>query len=205
MYVTFLLLFVRLWNTFSVQGSTDLAATKWNLKFREYRMMQHKTTSSCFHMFFREHSVLRRCVWSFHMCSTHDYNISSSTCRQQALQQCRDVFLWDHQPIMDTFQPHLYDQSDDRESGTPSMWFHCNGNGQYSAIIIIKKVQCVVALHASYFLSLKSWLFQFQSCCLAVFLLPLAFLLSPITSLLRQPEQMFSNILLTKQANSGCY
>lgn len=68
-----------------------------------------------------------------------------------------------------------------------------------------KKVQCVVALHASYFLSLKSWLFQFQSCCLAVFLLPLAFLLSPITSLLRQPEQMFSNILLTKQANSGCY
>lgn len=139
MYVTFLSLFVRLWNTFSVQGSTDLAATKWNLKFREYRMMQHKTTSSCFHMFFREHSVLRRCVWSFHMCSTHDYNISSSTCRQQALQQCRDVFLWDHQPIMDTFQPHLYDQSDDRESGTPSMWFHCNGNGQYSAIIIIKK------------------------------------------------------------------
>ena len=37
-----------------------------------------------------------------------------------------------HQSIMDTFQPHFYDQSDERESSTPSMCFHYNVNGQCS-------------------------------------------------------------------------
>lgn len=37
---------------------------------------------------------------------------------------------------MGTSQLHFYDQSDDGESGTPSMCFHYNVNGQYSVIIV---------------------------------------------------------------------
>lgn len=116
-----------------------------------------------------------------------------------------------YQPITGTFQLHFYDLSDERESGTLSMSFHSNVNGQCSVIILDlctilhQKSSVCHALHLRYFLSLRLWLLQLKSCRLAVFLLPLAFCCLPITSLLKQPEQMFADILLISRANSGCY
>lgn len=67
------------------------------------------------------------------------------------------------------------------------------------------KLQYVVALHYKSFpvsevliISIIIKLFG----CISV---ALGFLLSPITSLLMLPEQMFSRSLLTKQANLACY
>lgn len=89
------------------------------------------------------------------------------------------------------------------------MWFHYNVSGQHSVIITAlnlilhqKSTICCFVKHTV--LSLEADYFNYDQviCCISV---AIGFLLCPIISLLMLPEQMFSNLLLTKQANSGCY
>lgn len=116
-----------------------------------------------------------------------------------------------YKAIIDTFQLHFYDQSDDRESGMASMWFRYNVNGQYSVIIVAlctilhQKSTVCCCITCKLFPVSEVLIISITIMLFGCIFVALGFLLSPITSLLKQPEQMFSSIRRTKQANSGCY
>lgn len=145
------------------------------------------------------------------MCSTHNTNMSNSTWRHHwnnaETSLCEIPSLlpahYDHNPAAILWPVRW------KGIRCTSVCCHYNVNGH-----ILSWHHGFMYHHASYSMFLLyMWVI---SCLLSpdyfnynhvvwLYFVALGFLLSPITSLLKQSEQMFASILLTTQANSGCY
>ena len=114
--------------------------------------------------------------------------------------------VWDPQHIMATFQLHLYSLSGTHQcaSTTIMLMKKMLSSSELNVPWFVRKVLCFFLLYTQVISCLWSPdYFNYNHAVWPWFCCPWLFLLSPITSLLKQPEQMFASILLTTQANSG--
>ncbi len=157
------------------------------------------------------------CITILHMCSTHDYFISYSSYTANSTE---------------TWQGKLSVISPACLLSTSPLWAHsslifmtCRMTGSQvcrpcgSTIMLMDNILSSLWRYVQSCSNKNNMLLHYMQVILpsevliisitiilfGCIFVALGFLLSPITNLLQQLEQLFSDLLLTKQANSGCY